>query len=175
MSLLDSLDSVIMLYSYAGFPQRSWKFFEIVPRAMASAPHPLQEKEDEARDANEKIEVGKTVISVEVTEESDEQYKATMQAKMNVMSGLSVILTVLSILVAFTISLITIMGLIGENCWMCIEAAEAEDGGGLAGRWWRGWAAVSRLRVLIVSGALRLTSDSECVGKRLENSPVGLV
>ncbi|TEB29128.1 NicO-domain-containing protein [Coprinellus micaceus] len=143
MSFLDSLDSVIMLYSYAGFPQRSWKFFEIVPRAAAPPPPP-QEKEHisvEERDANEKVEVGKTVTSVEVAEESDEQYKATMQAKMNVMSGLSVILTVLSILVAFTISLITIMGLIGENCRKCIEAAEAEDGGGLAGRWWRGWAA----------------------------------
>lgn len=32
------------------------------------------------------------------------------------------------------------MGLIGENCRKCREAAEAEDGGGLAGRWWRGWA-----------------------------------
>jgi high-affinity nickel-transport protein len=152
MSFLDSLDSVIMLYSYAGFPQRSWKFFEIVPRAAAPPPPP-QEKEHisvEERDANEKVEVGKTVTSVEVAEESDEQYKATMQAKMNVMSGLSVILTVLSILVAFTISLITIMGLIGENCRKCIEAAEAEDGGGLAGRWWRGWAAVSHFHGQII-------------------------
>ncbi|KAG8925170.1 hypothetical protein FRC02_009878 [Tulasnella sp. 418] len=32
------------------------------------------------------------------------------------------------------------MGLIGENCRVCREAAESEDGGGLAGRWWRGWA-----------------------------------
>lgn len=35
------------------------------------------------------------------------------------------------------------MALIGENCARCREAAEAEDGGGLAGRWWRGWANVS--------------------------------
>ena len=41
-----------------------------------------------------------------------------------------------------SISLITIMGLIGDNCKRCQEAAEAEDGGGLAGRWWRGWANV---------------------------------
>lgn len=34
------------------------------------------------------------------------------------------------------------MGLIGENCKACREAAEAEDGhgGGLAGSWWRAWA-----------------------------------
>jgi nickel/cobalt transporter (NiCoT) family protein len=34
------------------------------------------------------------------------------------------------------------MGLIGEQCRRCREAAEAEDGGGLAGRWWRAWAKV---------------------------------
>jgi high-affinity nickel-transport protein len=34
------------------------------------------------------------------------------------------------------------MGLIGENCSSCRAAAEAEDGGGLAGSWWRGWARV---------------------------------
>lgn len=36
-----------------------------------------------------------------------------------------------------------IMGLIGDNCTPCQEAAEDPDGGGLAGRWWRGWATVS--------------------------------
>ena len=35
------------------------------------------------------------------------------------------------------------MGLIGDNCKKCKEAAEAPDGGGLAGAWWRGWAKVS--------------------------------
>lgn len=45
-------------------------------------------------------------------------------------------------LLGYRISLITIMGLIGEQCKKCKEAAEAEDGkgGGLAGRWWRAWA-----------------------------------
>jgi hypothetical protein len=37
------------------------------------------------------------------------------------------------------------MGLIGENCTQCVAAAEAEDGGGLVGSWWRGWARVSNL------------------------------
>lgn len=34
------------------------------------------------------------------------------------------------------------MSLIGEQCGKCREVAEADDGhgGGLAGRWWRGWA-----------------------------------
>lgn len=39
-----------------------------------------------------------------------------------------------------SISLIQIMGLIGENCGPCSEAAEDPNGGGLAGSWWRAWA-----------------------------------
>lgn len=42
-----------------------------------------------------------------------------------------------------SISLITVMGLIGEHCTKCTEAAEDPNGGGLAGSWWRGWAKVS--------------------------------
>lgn len=34
------------------------------------------------------------------------------------------------------------MGLIGENCSACRAAAEDPNGGGLAGKWWRGWAKV---------------------------------
>ena len=43
-----------------------------------------------------------------------------------------------------SISLIVLMGLIANNCSPCIAAADADDGhgGGLAGRWWRGWANV---------------------------------
>lgn len=33
--------------------------------------------------------------------------------------------------------------MIGENCQRCSDAAEAEDGGGFAGAWWRFWAKVS--------------------------------
>lgn len=28
MTLIDSVDSIIMLYSYSGFPDRSWRLFE---------------------------------------------------------------------------------------------------------------------------------------------------
>lgn len=63
-----------------------------------------------------------------------------MSTKTATMSSLSISLTLLSIAVALSISLIEIMGLIGEQCTPCREAAEAEDGGGLAGSWWRAWA-----------------------------------
>jgi high-affinity nickel-transport protein len=80
--------------------------------------------------------------------------------KRNMMSGLSILLTLMSIVVAFrcefhgncyattrqttppvSISLITIMGLIGEKCVTCSAAAENDSG--LAGRWWRFWAEVN--------------------------------
>lgn len=32
------------------------------------------------------------------------------------------------------------MGLIGEECVSCREAAEDENNNSLAARWWRGWA-----------------------------------
>ena len=42
-----------------------------------------------------------------------------------------------------SISLITIMGLIGEECTPCREAAEDENNRSLAAKWWRGWARVN--------------------------------
>lgn len=44
-----------------------------------------------------------------------------------------------------SISLIEIMGLIGDNCTQCQDAANDPDGGGLAGSWWRAWARVCLL------------------------------
>jgi nickel/cobalt transporter (NiCoT) family protein len=35
------------------------------------------------------------------------------------------------------------MGLIGDNCGPCQDAANDPNGGGLAGSWWRGWDRVS--------------------------------
>ncbi|KAF7314435.1 Nickel/cobalt efflux system [Mycena kentingensis (nom. inval.)] len=126
MSLIDSVDSVIMLYSYTDFVERTWRVFE--PRKPAV----VSEKTDTAA-ANEKQQIP-------ALHTQSEHVEAQNQLKLNVMSNLSIILTLLSILVAFSISLITIMGLIGEECGACQRAANAPNGGGLAGSWWRGWA-----------------------------------
>ncbi|TFK28056.1 NicO-domain-containing protein [Coprinopsis marcescibilis] len=133
MTLLDSIDSIIMLYSYTGFPEKRWRIFE-TKKPVVSAEPVAESDIQEKRDATSQVE--------STVEPSPEDHVAarTMTVKMNVMSNLSITLTVLSILVAFSISLITIISLIGENCTQCVEAAEAEDGGGLAGSWWRGWA-----------------------------------
>ncbi|TFK40851.1 high-affinity nickel-transport protein-domain-containing protein [Crucibulum laeve] len=169
MTLIDSIDSVLMLYSYAGFVERGkgWKIVERqhltdvttdVSEKMAEGlgELPANQEAEESKDENEDEEKASGLPAndqeqkkAEGEEEKEPANSASdiesrlsrdARVKMNVMSGLSIILTLMSILVAFSISLITIMGLIGENCSACVAAAEAEDGGGLTGRWWRGWA-----------------------------------
>jgi len=61
-----------------------------------------------------------------------------------------------------SISLIMIMGLIGDNCRSCRAAAEAKDGGGVAGSWWRGWAKANQnsgyIGAAIVGGFLAIVA-----------------
>ncbi|KAI0789798.1 high-affinity nickel-transport protein-domain-containing protein [Abortiporus biennis] len=175
MSLIDSLDSILMLYSYADFPDKSFAIFE--SKKQASTPLPslpltnpdaktpnstsnttqptgdvdVQELPREITEATtektvimndaEKEDITASVVRIEDIA-IDEEARRQQRVKRNAMSGLSVVLTLMSILVAFSISLITVMGLIGDNCTPCQSAANADDGhgGGLAGRWWRGWA-----------------------------------
>ncbi|KAF8919042.1 high-affinity nickel-transport protein-domain-containing protein [Mucidula mucida] len=135
MTMIDSLDSILMLYSYSGFPEDSFVIFE----KLVSLP------EDETACATVLPSTSVSAAEAEMEEPTkgphDLQDKArALKVKLNMMSGLSIVLTLMSIFVAFSISLITIMGLIGENCGKCQEAVEAENGGGLSGSWWRAWA-----------------------------------
>ena len=80
MTLIDSLDSILMLYSYTGFPERKFALF--VKRG----------------------ESGNSGMPGETHEpdlDEDRPEKINMRVKMNTMSGLSIILTLMSILVAF--------------------------------------------------------------------------
>ncbi|TFK52602.1 NicO-domain-containing protein [Heliocybe sulcata] len=145
MSLVDSLDSVLMVCSYSDFSEHSLRFFErrdpVTPADPPCSPVPDEEKASPAADT--KIDIQDTENPSEPLPSPGPPTQGTadlMELKHNTMSNLSIILTLMSILVAFSISLITTMGLIGDNCAKCQEAANAEDGGGLAGRWWRGWA-----------------------------------
>ncbi|KAF8889993.1 high-affinity nickel-transport protein-domain-containing protein [Gymnopilus junonius] len=158
MTLVDSADSIIMLYSYTGFPERSLLVFsndrekratprEVHVSNIASAldekekPSPVQEITAGNIDDPEKTRAEEVVAESTAVERAGVAER-DIRIKMNVMSGLSIILTLMSILVAFSISIIEIMGLIGQQCGPCNAAAAADDGqgGGLAGRWWRGWA-----------------------------------
>ncbi|KAF8073736.1 NicO-domain-containing protein [Lyophyllum atratum] len=166
MSLIDSLDSILMLYSYSGIPEHSCGLFERrhqrQPQSGAAHMNENLASQEQGHEADGIVEAivpkiphkGEEVappepgsanlkaVNAAVTVEGDIDSKVTRDrvVKMNVMSMLSIILTLMSILVAFSISLITIMGLIGDQCRKCRGAAEADDGGALAGSWWRAWA-----------------------------------
>ncbi|KAI0043452.1 NicO-domain-containing protein [Auriscalpium vulgare] len=163
MTLLDSVDSILMLYSYSGFPEHSFRVLELRtadgPRSVAAQAAaadiqaaadatPPDVREDEERPAlidlesdaqpQSRLREGNSRKSSFV----EEIARRELRVKRNMMSQLSIVLTAMSIIVAFSISLITIMGLIGDNCSRCRNAADADDGhgGGRSGSWWRFWA-----------------------------------
>ena len=84
MTLIDSLDSVLMVYSYTGFPERKFALFV---------------KQDELRLPGALGETPRVEHELDLDEDRPEKINA--RVKMNAMSGLSIILTLMSILVAF--------------------------------------------------------------------------
>ncbi|KDQ11070.1 hypothetical protein BOTBODRAFT_190028 [Botryobasidium botryosum FD-172 SS1] len=185
MTLVDSVDSVLMLYSYSGFPERGLALFrrplgtpDQEHGTSAGIDHDLPESSSIQSPSSTQHLANRPPSSPQATpvappgpgaeswspQDREEAQNTKVNAeidptrnklvKENTMSGLGIILTLLSILVAFSISIITIMGLIGDNCRPCKEAAEAEDGhgGGLAGRWWRGWAKANDKSGIIGAG-----------------------
>jgi len=176
MTMVDSADSILMLYSYSGFPERGFALFER-PVVHSDPEHgvniAVNNDVSEPRDGQTRVSTpqltdrlppssfqdgpaslpGSDMKPKPHQEQEPQETKGvksdpemdTTRNKLveeSTMSGLGIILTLISILVAFSISIITIMGLVGDKCGPCTAAAEAEDGhgGGLAGRWWRGWA-----------------------------------
>ncbi|OWZ63602.1 hypothetical protein AYX14_03272 [Cryptococcus neoformans] len=177
MSLVDSLDSILMLYAYATpdstspegklallqYPDPNYKDSYLEETVATTLPAedgqteghvieptdiPQGETEGLETEDNIKAKTGSEILVEEervggpsrVDGSGGVRNERVMKAKANTMSSLSIILTLLSILVALSISLIEIMGLIGDNCTQCQDAANDPDGGGLAGSWWRAWA-----------------------------------
>lgn len=210
MTIVDSADSVLMLYSYAGFAdQNKWALFKnkvhvsptigMLPQEhdeekstcpdpaasngkgepLPSPPNSAQEPEllnclqsltevdvslgclDNNIPTSQPLDNTSAADTVDRSDLNSSALERTTRVKLHTMSNLSIVLTLVSILVAFrcdtlvsspramsqflggSISLITIMSLIGEQCGPCQKAAMATDGG-LAGSWWRGWAKVRR-------------------------------
>ncbi|KAG6854127.1 hypothetical protein C0991_010291 [Blastosporella zonata] len=131
MTLVDSADSILMLYSYAGFPEKSWALFERTPDHIGAPESKkgdtvsTEEKVIEARtpsDTRENFgtkdiapvdttvapalpcisEDGEATFPVpDTSRDRDIKVSRDTAVKMNVMSGLSIVLTLMSILVAF--------------------------------------------------------------------------
>ena len=120
MTLIDSLDSVVMLYSYSGFPERSFALFEqrappTLPQratdgtaSMSSPPlvaPPLIEGTSEGGNSNKKAMYKAKTVQVDDGEEE----RRTFRVKNNAMSNLSILLTIMSILVAFRCGYLTFL------------------------------------------------------------------
>lgn len=139
MTLVDSADSILMLYSYADFPERGFAIFEkrgstnissqssksslSEQGAQASRPATnVDEQEDEIRPVSpghkqpissqpslpdlERSASNDGSVDIERRNEIDngvsvEHQRTLEQAAKNTMSGLSIVLTLMSILVAF--------------------------------------------------------------------------
>ena len=136
MTLIDSVDSIIMLYSYAGFPDRSFSLFEkrvsrtattselypepVLGRVDSQTPSQTSKCQVEDEDAPVVITVhdavtppspcinfkdGKAVDEEQMelaSDNADEERARLLRVKRNAMSNLSILLTLMSILVAFT-------------------------------------------------------------------------
>ena len=136
MTLIDSSDSILMLYSYSGFPERSFFIFaksdseggsETIKEqdgddtVTSTVPIPKSENvSEDDKSGNAKIHLQRRKDDDEkngLPEEpaldhpvqlvapqghaSDRAMARDIRVKMNMMSGLSIILTLMSILVAF--------------------------------------------------------------------------
>lgn len=136
MTLLDSIDSILMLYSYTGFPERRFRLFEPAPEydapeqgygvyreaaatrvSVAQSPHsqggdcPLADVTPALDGQTEQIgfseEDKKEPVAAAVADADarirDIRKKAQREliVKRNMMSGLSIVLTLMSIIVAF--------------------------------------------------------------------------
>lgn len=125
MTLVDSADSILMLYSYTGFAERSFVVFSSTPERIHRRKNnpgfedlnekslPIKEDSphlcaDIGRPENSNIEVtcpneaNDAELGGRITEtNADKTIERDTRVKMNVMSGLSIILTLMSILVAF--------------------------------------------------------------------------
>ena len=128
MTLVDSLDSILMLYSYAGFPERGFALFErptrvpvettqgsvpsveVLPPSPRKTPSPTGDIEEIVPQLSTTSLHRIASSSKASTADDDEEPTLTkedlvrqrqMRMRHNAMSGLSMMLTLMSIFVAF--------------------------------------------------------------------------
>ncbi|GAA5855553.1 hypothetical protein JCM5353_006025 [Sporobolomyces roseus] len=126
MSAVDSLDSVFMLSAYT-VPARSHAAHlttENVQWWKRKLPKVWEKRESKMELLNDEKEM-----------------RILMAQDQDKLLSMSVVLTVISIVVALLISITEFMGLALEECASCSEAAENDSG--LSGQWWRFWQSIN--------------------------------
>ena len=108
MTLVDSIDSILMLYSYTGFPEQRFRLFEPVQDndAQEQEYNAYREAATSGAAGSSEEEKKEPVAVAEVDTDTtirDIRRKAQREliVKRNMMSGLSIALTLMSIAVAF--------------------------------------------------------------------------
>jgi high-affinity nickel-transport protein len=91
MTLIDSVDSILMLYSYIAFAERNFAVFE-----KRETRNDLEEAQEATPEAS-----APSIKTTHAETEDSSETRGALRIKQNAMSGLSIILTVMSILVAF--------------------------------------------------------------------------
>lgn len=172
MTLVDSLDSVMMINAYCPQSGRWWALFERREEReggnisiVGSETNKQVDGRDEFRqDQQPSQQQGHPQHSAQSPEDVEKEAQPaipphhatpptphlppTLSATA---THLSLLLTLLSIIMAFAISVIVIMSLLAGNCGACSrslelhnepitdDAGNAINDGGLAGRWWNFW------------------------------------
>lgn len=168
MTIVDSADSCLMIWAYApDMSARKFSWFQKDAFGQQDALEATEKMErgvlssDEEKGVPEEKEGREhTKVKEEPLREHDAPpqpqhtaHQAYMEEKEPVptrwnasldtsASKISLVLTLLSIMVAFAISIIVLVGLIGDQCARCSAAADRQEqsgDGGLEGRWWLAW------------------------------------
>jgi high-affinity nickel-transport protein len=108
MTLIDSIDSILMLYSYTGFPEQRFRLFEPAQDNEAQEEEYSAYREaatsGAAGSSDEEKKEPMAVAEVDADTRIREIRKKAQReliVKRNMMSGLSIVLTLMSIIVAF--------------------------------------------------------------------------
>lgn len=149
MSLVDSLDSIMMIYAYAFSPpdkekgEKWWDLFEKKEDLGTSSNEAAEEENKvESKENPEVLSENVSHLEQQVNVNNKDLSKPKLLVSSSTFSSLSLLLTLLSILLAFSIGAIVLLGLIGESCKRCSRAADKQDesgNGGLEGRFWLAW------------------------------------
>lgn len=136
MTLVDSADSCLMIWAYA--PDTNLRRSRFAIRQKASEDAVTDVQDSQKADTEQQDDRTHAQNAVPHLIEGNE----TRQVIELSASKLSILLTLLSIMIAFAIGVIVLLGLIGDRCSSCSQAADRQEesgNGGLAGRWWLTW------------------------------------
>ncbi|CAD6929737.1 unnamed protein product [Tilletia controversa] len=175
MTAVDSCDSVIMMFAYSRLGREDAlrseaRTTEKVKADVRVETIPASNVEDEP---SQEIE-SKNVRPADVDEEARESLPGPAEPKIyqGAAPMISFYLTLLSVLLAFSICIIEVFSIVAEQCKSCAAAASVEPPSerSLRGRWWAFWSAASDQLGYIgagIVGVFVLITLSWWIGRRL--------